>query len=159
MQKQKKNYSGNDVSKVTDGYASQSKILTSVFPSPAILESYAEVDPNIVPQLIEMVKKEQLHRHSLEKKHLKSQAYTTRIGQLLAFALVIIIIYTAVSFTAENSYIMAAITIIIGFSFVIAINFIPGIAQKINAKVVLKDKLKNVLIQGKKNFTHNKKNI
>lgn len=133
---------------IKDGFMSHSKALGSVLPSPAILESYWEIDPNIVPELIEMVKKEQVHRHNLEKKHLKSQAYTTRIGQLLAFALSIIVLYTTFVFAAEDRYLFASFIAILGFSFLISINFVPGIAERLNKNTALKRKIRDTISKG-----------
>lgn len=116
--------------KTTDGYMSQSRSLSAVLPSPTTLESYEEIKPGMVDELMELIKKEQHHRHLLEKKAINSQAYTTRIGQILAFALAIIIIYSAVSFAAERLYLLSAIVAIFGFSFLVAINFLPVLVNK-----------------------------
>ncbi|CAK6544657.1 MAG: hypothetical protein IRF16MM_00795 [Candidatus Midichloria mitochondrii] len=65
--------SKNEVNKNTrDGFMKQSKI-SSILPSPAMLESYEEIAPGIVDKLVDLVEKEQKHRHSLEEKALKCE--------------------------------------------------------------------------------------
>ncbi|MDJ1407761.1 MAG: DUF2335 domain-containing protein [Candidatus Midichloria sp.] len=63
--------SKNEVNKNTrDGFMRQSKI-SSILPSPAMLESYEEIAPGIVDKLVNLVEKEQKHRHALEEKAVK----------------------------------------------------------------------------------------
>ncbi|MDJ1258081.1 MAG: DUF2335 domain-containing protein [Candidatus Midichloria sp.] len=63
--------SKNEVNKNTrDGFMKQSKI-SSILPSPAMLESYEEIAPGIVDKLVNLVEKEQKHRHALEEKAVK----------------------------------------------------------------------------------------
>lgn len=109
---------------VTDGFRQQSRELASVLPLPSVLESYAEIDPKFIPELIEMVKKEQQHRHAMERKIIRTQAYTARIGQLLSFALVIIIGYIAIAFVADGLLFLSGLTIVSGFSFLFAVNML-----------------------------------
>ena len=55
---------------ICDGFMNQSKV-SSILPSPAMLESYEEVAPGIVDKLVNLVEKEQKHRHDLEEKSIK----------------------------------------------------------------------------------------
>lgn len=108
-----------------DGFLGESRSLGAMLPSPAILESYEEVRPGTVDDLVTMVKKEQKHRHAHEAKMLQAQIYTTRFGQLLAFTLAIIIIYSAISFASDEMYYMAALVLVCGFGFLSSVHFIP----------------------------------
>lgn len=115
----------NNSGRKRDGFLGESKSLGSMLPSPAILESYEEVRPGTVDDLVAMVKKEQKHRHAYENKMLQAQIYTKRFGQLLAFTLAIIIIYSAISFASDAMYYMAAAVLVCGFGFLSFVHFIP----------------------------------
>ncbi len=89
----------------------------NILPSPGILESYEEIAPGSVSKIVEMAKLEQEHRHAWENKYLKSMAYTTRVGQLLGFALAIILIYSAMALSLEKQDTLASVIVFSGFSF------------------------------------------
>lgn len=127
-------------SKPKASFLEQSKELSDVFPSPAMLESFEEIHPGMVGELLTMVQKEQTHRHRLEKNIIKSQAYTKRIGQLLVFALAVIIIYSAITFSVEGMFGLAFATILGGFAFLTATSFAPLLLYQLkqNAKALAK---------------------
>ena len=89
----------------------------NILPSPGILESYEEIAPGSVSKIVEMAKLEHEHRHAWENKYLKSMAYTTRVGQLLGFALAIILIYSAMALSLEKQDTLASVIVFSGFSF------------------------------------------
>ncbi len=89
----------------------------NILPSPGVLESYEEIAPGSVNKILEMAKLEQEHRHAWENKYLKSMAYTTRVGQLLGFALAIILIYSAMALVADKNDTLASVVVFSGFSF------------------------------------------
>jgi len=127
-------------SKSKASFLEQSKELSDVLPSPAMLESFEEIHPGMVGELLQMVQKEQSHRHRLEKKIIQSQAYTKRIGQLLVFALAVIIIYSAITFSVEGMFGLAFATILGGFGFLAATSFAPLLLYQLkeNAKALAK---------------------
>lgn len=118
--------------KKRDGFLEKSRSLGDMLPAPAILESYEEIKPGMVDELITMVKKEQKHRHAHEIRALQAQVYTTRFGQLLAFALSIIIIYTAITFATDSMYLMALAVLVCGFGFLGGVHFIPKFLENRN---------------------------
>jgi uncharacterized membrane protein len=89
----------------------------NILPSPGILESYEEIAPGSVNKILDMAKSEQDHRHAWENKYLKSMAYTTRVGQLLGFALAIILIYAALALHNDDNFMLAAVIVFSGFAF------------------------------------------
>jgi uncharacterized membrane protein len=89
----------------------------NILPSPGILESYEEIAPGSVNKILEMAKLEQEHRHIWENKYLKSMAYTTRVGQLLGFALAIILIYSSMALSLEKNDLLASVIVFSGFAF------------------------------------------
>lgn len=89
----------------------------NILPSPGILESYEEISPGSVNKILEMAKQEQDHRHAWENKYLKSMSYTTRVGQLLGFALAIILIYSALALHNDENIMLAAVIVFSGFAF------------------------------------------
>ena len=79
---------------VRDGFMNQSKA-SSILPSPAMLESYEEIAPGIVDKLVNLVEKEQKHRHALEEKSIKCKIIVERYKELfekIASALIAILI-------------------------------------------------------------------
>jgi len=86
-------------------------------PSPGILESYEEISEGSVKKIIDMAESEQQHRHSWENKYLKSMSYTTRVGQLLGFALAIIIVYAALVLHSDLNTVLASVVVFSGFGF------------------------------------------
>ncbi len=89
----------------------------NILPSAGVLESYEEIAPGSVNKILEMAKLEQEHRHAWENKYLKSMAYTTRVGQLLGFALAVILIYTAMALIMDKNETLASVIVFSGFSF------------------------------------------
>lgn len=89
----------------------------NILPAPGILESYEEIAPGSVNKILEMAKEEQEHRHSWENKYLKSMAYTTRVGQLLGFALAVILIYTCIIIAMDGNQNLASVVAFSGFAF------------------------------------------
>ncbi|MFI4984109.1 MAG: DUF2335 domain-containing protein [Rickettsiales bacterium] len=89
----------------------------NILPAPSILESYEEIAPGSVDKIMEMAKAEQEHRHSWENRYLKSMAYTTRVGQLLGFALAIILIYTCLIIAMDGNETLASVIAFSGFAF------------------------------------------
>lgn len=103
---------------------------TLIIPSPGILESYEEIAPGSAGKIVDMAKLEQEHRHKWENNYLKAMAYTARVGQLLSFALAIIIVYTCLIFAKDESYGLAIVVAIMGFAFLAAATFASSNSKK-----------------------------
>lgn len=103
--------SKNESKDIRDGFMKHSKS-SSILPPPSMLESYEEIAPGIVEKLVELVEKEQRHRHIVEAKNAKYQFMLDRLYPLIAKALFIIpilIITFISSLIAKTSIISAAI--------------------------------------------------
>lgn len=111
-----KRYGGSNYRNQHDGYRADSRP-HNILPSPGILESYEEIAEGSVNKILDMAKLEQEHRHAWENKYLKSMAYTTRVGQLLGFALAIILIYSAMALSLEKQDTLASVIVFSGFAF------------------------------------------
>lgn len=129
MEKNNKRFFKNQQSTVRDGFMEHSRSAASILPSPAILESYEEIAPGMVEQLVEMVKAEQKHRQGLENKYAKTIVITAQIGQILSFMLVIAILFATVIAFEKSLYLSLAICFI-GFTFLLIVKL--NIANKHN---------------------------
>ena len=89
----------------------------NILPAPGILESYEEISPGSVKLILEMAKSEQDHRHNWENRYLRAMAYTSRVGQLLGFALAIILVYTCMMLAYSDKEGVAAFIAFSGFAF------------------------------------------
>ena len=87
-------------------------------PAPAILESYEEIAPGSASKIVEIVKKEQIHRHKLESRMLDSLRSSVRLSQILSFSFLLISLYSAVCVSALNIYLAACLVL---FTFVLFI--------------------------------------
>ncbi len=114
---EKKQQSDSSKHTVKDGFMAYSKANPSVFPSPAILESYEEIYPGFVNILVNMVEKEQKHRHKIEKLCKKINAFTIICGQILNLCLITVILIATLILTKAECYYMAIIVCTIGFVF------------------------------------------
>jgi uncharacterized membrane protein len=112
--KHKRDYYRNDRDR------SDQKKSPGFLPPPGILESYELIVPGSVDKILEMARLEQEHRHNWEMKYLRQMAYSTRIGQLLGFALAIIIIYGCIISVVSQNYFVATLVAVSGFGFLIA---------------------------------------
>lgn len=92
-----------------------------ILPAPGILESYEEIAEGSVAKIIDMAKLEQEHRHKWEMNYLRVMAYNQRVGQLLAFVMAIVVIFTSISFVMSGEYVFALIIAILGFAFLITL--------------------------------------
>ncbi len=111
-----KRYGGSNYRSQRDDYRADFRP-HNILPSPGILESYEEIAEGSVNKILDMAKLEQEHRHAWENKYLKSMAYTTRVGQLLGFALAIILIYSAMALSLEKQDTLASVIVFSGFAF------------------------------------------
>lgn len=113
---------GNKKHKVTDGFMSKSKNLDSIFPSPAVLESYEEVKPGTVDRMIKMVEREQKHRHNLEMAHAKVQPFARVLGKLTTLIAIIYFVMSLFAISAEHDlpwyFMLAAAALFIVISWV-----------------------------------------
>lgn len=89
----------------------------NILPAPGILESYEEISAGSVKTILEMAKAEQDHRHNWENRYLRAMAYTSRVGQLLGFALAIILVYTCMMLAYNEKEGVAAFIAFSGFAF------------------------------------------
>lgn len=89
----------------------------NILPAPGILESYEEISPGSVKIIMDMAKTEQEHRQQWENRYLRAMAYTSRVGQLLGFALAIIIIYTCIILAMDKNESLASVIAFSGFAF------------------------------------------
>ena len=55
----------------------------SFLPSPEVLAGYEKMAPGATKELMEMVKKEQEHRHKWQNRYLESYNFTYRFGQVM----------------------------------------------------------------------------
>lgn len=141
--------------KKRDGFLQKSKSLGDMLPAPAILESYEEVRPGTVDDLINIIKKEQKHRQAQEVRVLQAQVYTTRFGQLLAFALAVIIIYAAISFATDSMFLMSFAVLVCGFGFLAGVHLLP---KYLETKKQAAHKKKNAAFKRNKNHYNRPKN-
>ena len=95
----------------------------SILPSPAILESYEELAPGMVEQLIKMVEIEQKHRHIYEKQHLKTLAFNNLRNQVLGLMLILSILFFTYRISMTGDNVTAATTSILGFLFLFIVHF------------------------------------
>lgn len=89
----------------------------NILPAPGILESYEEISPGSVKIIMDMAKTEQMHRHEWENRYLKAMAYTSRVGQLLGFALAVILVYTCIILSMDKMEQLASVMAFSGFAF------------------------------------------
>ena len=87
-----------------DGFMAESKVAPTILPSPAILESYEEIMPGSVKQLLDAAKSEQLHRQKMEN----ISARFLYIKMLFLCSVII----TVIVLMAINQYYLYASTII-----------------------------------------------
>jgi uncharacterized membrane protein len=89
----------------------------NILPAPGILESYEEISPGSVKIIMDMAKTEQAHRHKWENDYLRAMAYTSRVGQLLGFALAVILIYSCIILSVDRNEQLASVIAFSGFAF------------------------------------------
>jgi uncharacterized membrane protein len=92
-----------------------------ILPAPGILESYEEIAEGSVAKIIDMAKLEQEHRHKWEMNYLRVMAYNQRVGQLLAFIMAIVVIFTSMSFVMSGEFAFALVIAVLGFAFLITL--------------------------------------
>ena len=122
-----------------------------VLPAPGILESYEEIAPGSVQKIIAMAASEQEHRHKWENNYLKVMAYNNRVGQLLAFILAIIVIYTSIAFVISHNVLFACVLLVVGFAFLIALT-LGSCYKKSTSLPFLMREQKNITKEQKKHF-------
>lgn len=103
-----------------------------ILPAPGILESYEEISPGAVKQILELVQDEQNHRHKWENSYLKTLGNNHKIGQLLIFVLAIVILYSAIALVSANKLLVGVVVSVLGFGFL----SILAIANSISSKEV-----------------------
>ena len=110
----------DDTTQTRDGFMKQSKALSSILPSPAILESYEEIHPGMVAKLIKIVEKEQSHRHLLERIKLRYNILASHLAKTIKVSflglLSIFTLYSVLSLQNIGSFSGILISILmIGF--------------------------------------------
>lgn len=94
-----------------------------LIPSPAILESYEEIAPGSTNKILELLEKEQKHRHSLELRKLRNISYTRNILQLISGVIAICIIYSSILLTTKYDRTgLAVFMFIAGFACILTMN-------------------------------------
>ena len=86
----------------------------SLLPPPELLERYELISKGLSKELVNLIKKEQEHRHKMQKKYLMH----FRIGQFFGCLFLITIIYGIFELIKNKDYLFAYITLAI-FSFII----------------------------------------
>lgn len=115
-----KNHRSSDTKTVKDGFMGYSRANPSILPSPAILESYEEISPGMVDKLVEMVEKEQKHRHRLEERKLRANKSIFIVGQFLSLLLAIAVLVATLMLVNNNNPYIAIVVAISGFGFLSA---------------------------------------
>lgn len=72
-----------------DELENYNKISDGILPSPAILESYEEISPGFVEKIVDVIKKEQEHRHQFEQNQLKSYQETLKFSKYIVISAII----------------------------------------------------------------------
>lgn len=97
----KKGNQGQNLPKPQENDRSPAKLVATSFngplPPPSILQGYEDIQPGFAERIVHMAESESAHRHELERRALdadidatKKEFLERRIGQILAFLIVII---------------------------------------------------------------------
>lgn len=97
-----------------------------ILPPPGILESYDEIAPGSVKQIMEMVQKEQEHRHRWENNLIRAATNNHRVANLVAFILVIVIVYGFGILVHAHEYIMGVLLLLVGFGYLTLMTYFSG---------------------------------
>lgn len=73
-----------------------------ILPPIDIIKEYEEIYPGVLEQLLDMAKKEQNHRHSLDLVNIESANRAVKFGRISALIAVILICITTIVLTSSN---------------------------------------------------------
>jgi|GEM_PF-3393229 len=79
--------SGNKARKIVRLVQQQVSIRTGPYPAPEDYEHYLDIDEDLVSQIKEMTKAEQVHQHDLDRKDLDQSFVLRKRGQWFGFAI------------------------------------------------------------------------
>lgn len=95
----------------------------SILPPLEMLEHYEELNPGTINKLLEMARKEQIHRHSIDLLSIKRYDKFITIGRLAALCFISIILTIAIILITYGSFLIAAIFIFLSFSCVTIVSY------------------------------------
>lgn len=104
-----------------------------ILPPPGILESYDEIAPGSVKKIIDMVTKEQEHRHKWENNLIRSAVNSHRVTNLVAFIIAIVLVYGFGILVHAKEYLMAVLLLVVGFSYLGLMTYLSGKSSSHNA--------------------------
>jgi uncharacterized membrane protein len=84
-------------------------------PEASIIAAYEEMSPGTIAKMMEMTKKEQEHRHTIETLQLRMQKTALRVGRIFGIFAVAAICYTSFSLYLHDLTMQASVFAIIGF--------------------------------------------
>ena len=117
----------------------------SLLPPPELLERYEQISKGLSKNLVDLVKKEQDHRHKLQNKYLLH----FRIGQFFGIIILSYIVYSIFDLFKNEKTIPAYILTTV---FVALILFILGQYRKDRLKAVAKKSDNNLKNNTKRNY-------
>ncbi len=89
----------------------------SILPEPKILMGYEKLSKGAAQTILDIIRSEQEHRQRWENNYLKTLSHNYRMGQLLIFALAVIIVYVSIAFVMVQDRAVAIVVVLAGFGF------------------------------------------
>lgn len=110
-----KGYSGVSISKQSDVQVSANRY-RHILPDTDIMAEYEEMSPGTMKKILDMAKKEQEHRHSVDLLNIEKHAAAVKMGRLCSLIIVTIISITTIILAFSGYYITSSVFPVAAFA-------------------------------------------